>query len=280
MENILLVSDGNKFDLSIVDFACYIANLTRSRLTGVFIENIQGDEQPALKQLYALPYVETITASDLPENKQRIKSCEANEKLFAEACVNRSVNYQIHTNRKASVKDIIHESRFSDLIIIDPSTSFANETESTPSHFVKEVLAGAECPVVIAPFSFDAIEEIVFPYDGSKSSVFSIKQFAHIFPALKNKPTTVLQVDENEKLPGADAAEIKQLMATHFGKFKFEHLQGQAEDELFGYLLGKKNVFVVMGSYGRGLFSNLFKKSTADLLVKAINLPIFIAHNK
>jgi len=280
MENLLLVLNGNKFDSNLVDFACYIANLTRSRLTGVFIENIKGDEQPALKQLYALPYVESITANDLPENKQRIESCEVNEKLFAEACINRGVNYQIHTNRKASVKDVTHESRFSDLIIIDPSTSFANETEGTPSHFAREVLAGAECPVVVAPYSFDGIEEIVFPYDGSKSSVFSIKQFAHIFPALKNKPTTVLQVDQREKLSDADAAEIRELMATHFGKFKFEHLRGQAEDELFGYLLGKKNVFVVMGSYGRGYFSSIFKRSAADLLVKAVNLPIFIAHNK
>jgi hypothetical protein len=280
MENILLVLNGSKTDTNTVDFACYIANLTHSKLTGLFIENIVGEERPVLKQLYALPYVETITVDDLPENKEKIKSCETNEKLFADACINRGVNYHIHTNRKASVKEIIHESRFADLVIVNATTSFGNKIEAVPSHFVKEILGESECPVVIAPYSFNEIDEILFPYDGSKSSVYSIKQFAHLFPELKDKKITVLHVDKNDMPPVGDSEKIEQYLKSHYTKIEFKHLQGKADDQLFGYLLEKENIFVVMGSFGRRFLSTLFRKSTADLLVKTVNLPVFIAHNE
>src|SRR6516165_10684004 len=82
MEKIVLVLDGSRLDMVTVDFACYIARLTHSRLTALFIENIKGEARPALKQLYSLPYVETITAGDLPENEERLSCCEKSEKSF------------------------------------------------------------------------------------------------------------------------------------------------------------------------------------------------------
>jgi len=278
MEKIVLVLDGSRLDMVTVDFACYIARLTHSRLTAVFIENIKGETKPALKQLYSLPYVETITAGDLPENEERISCCEKSEKSFCEACINRGVNFDVHRNQKASVKEIITESRFADLIVVNPATSFEDQKEGAPSHFVKEILAEAECPVIITPYSFNGIGEILFTYDGSRSSVFAIKQFIHFFPELCDKKATVLQIDQNEIYPIQENDRISELLRAHFSQINFQHLQGKPGDELFGYLLSKKNTFVVMGSYGRGFLSSLFNPSTADLVVKTINLPLFIAH--
>ena len=51
MENILLVINGSKADRNTVDFACYIANLTHSKLTAVFIENIAGEEQACVEAI-------------------------------------------------------------------------------------------------------------------------------------------------------------------------------------------------------------------------------------
>ncbi len=164
------------------------------------------------------------------------------------------------------------------MMIIDPETSFENKTESTPTRFTKEILAVAECPVIIAPYSFDGIKEIAFAYDGSKSAVFAIKEFVHLFPALSNHNLTVLQVSEQKIMPFKREDKIQELLSAHFSNISYQHLQGKPADELFGYLLNKKNVFVVMGAYGRGILSNLFSHSTADLVVKTINLPIFIAH--
>ena len=251
MENILLVVNGGNHDTNTVDFACYIANLTHSKLTGVFVEMIEGEERPVLKQLYALPYIETITAKDLPENVEKIISFDANERIFLDACINRGVIAHIHPNRKLSTREIIQESRFADLIIVNPETSLGNEIEGIPSHFVREILANSECPVLLAPYTFDGLDEIVFSYDGSKSSVFAIREFAHLFPGLSDKKITVLQIEKTDTSSGIDSSEINELLKSHFSNIKFEHLQGEPNDQLFGWLLGKRNMIVVMGSYGR-----------------------------
>ena len=53
---------------------------------------------------------------------------------------------------------------------------------------------------------------------------------------------------------------------------------GAVADQLFGYLIEKKNAIVVMGAYGRSMLSRFFKPSQARLIIRTINLPIFIAH--
>lgn len=279
MENILLALDGTQLDMNAIEFACYIATVTHSRLSAIFAENLKGEEQPRLKQLYALPYVETITAEDIPENTQKRESCRINERRFGEACTNRGVNFRIHHSRQLTVQDMIAESRFADLIIVNPSISFLDEAEGTPSQFVKDLLASTECPVIISPNRFDGIDEILFAYDGSRSAIFALKQFVHLFPSFQNKKLTVIQIDRKQVNSFRQEERLSDLLSAHFSKVQFEHLQGKPADELFGYLIGRKNLFVVMGAYGRGVLSSLFTRSAADLVVKTIDLPYFIAHS-
>lgn len=260
MEKILLALDAVNVNTNAVDFACFIAKLTHSRLTGVFLEGLL-DERPL------------VIAGDAQE------TVDANIHLFREACVCRSTISSIHRDRGIPLGEIISESRFADLIIVDPETAFCKKDLHNPSRFVKDVLRSAECPVLIAPYNFDGIEEVIFTYDGSASSVFAIKEFAHLFPDLRDKKTTVVSVRQD----GADRLKeqfmVKEWLKAHYSDLHFEIRDGQAADELFGYLIEKKDAIVVMGAYGRNLVSSFFKPSRASLLVKTIDLPIFIAHH-
>ncbi len=47
---------------------------------------------------------------------------------------------------------------------------------------------------------------------------------------------------------------------------------------LFDFLFKRKNIFIVMGAYGRDALSTFFKKSTAESLIKIITQPVFISH--
>ena len=277
MKKILIAFNAADINLNIMDFACYIAKLSRSKLTGVFIEQLLGEEAPALKKAYGSAYVETIVAEDIPENKIRKNEWDRNIHFFEEACQTRGVNYSVHQDRGVPVEEIIMESRFADLLIVDPAMSLGEKTEGIPSHFVKEVLAKSECPVIIAPFGFDGIDEILFTYDGSASSVFSIKQFNYLFSELANTKVTVFQVKNNDE-PVTEKDKIGELMQNYYSSIGYRTAQGTPENALFDYLLGKKKVFVVMGAYSRTMLSNFFKRSTADLIVKTIDLPFFIAH--
>jgi hypothetical protein len=162
---------------------------------------------------------------------------------------------------------------------VDPEMSFGGTGGGMPTRFIKEVLAKSECPVVIAPFSFYGIDEVLFAYDGSASSVFAIKQFIYLFPELADKKVTILQVLENDNETIVEKEKIGELLQQHYSNIGFQSLHGKAGDELFGHLIKKKNVFVVMGAFGRGMFSGFFKHSTGELIIKTINLPVFIAHH-
>jgi hypothetical protein len=277
VKNILLAVNAAKPEMNAIDFACYIANLTHSKLTGVFLENVCEPRVPELRTFHGLPFVETIVANDIPENRERKKTCRDNIRLFHEACINRGVNSCTHLDSSVPMREMIGESRFADLIILNPETSFQSKTENTPTAFAKEVMAKSECPVIIAPLSFEGVDEILFAYDGSSSSVFALKQFTYLFPELKDKKVLILHVNEQSSL--IDQNQIESLVKSHYTDVSFCILSGRPGDELFAYLLGKRNVFVVMGAFGRSSFSDLFRPSAARLVVKAINLPIFIAHN-
>lgn len=261
MEKILLAMDAINLNTNSIDFACFIAKLTHSRLTGVFLEGLM-DDRPLV------PASGFDQATVIDKNIRR----------FRESCICRDTLSLVHRDRGIPLPEIVAESRFADFIIVDPETAFNRKDAIVPGHFVKDVLRSAECPILISPYSFDSIDEVILTYDGTASSVFSIKQFAHLFPSLCKLKTTVVSVRADFSLFIEEQFKMKEWLGAHYPDLHFEILNGQAGDELFGYLIEKKNAIVVMGAYGRGMVSSFFRPSRADLLVKTINLPIFIAH--
>ena len=137
----------------------------------------------------------------------------------------------------------------------------------------------SECPVIIAPEKFDAIDEIIFTYDGSASCVFAMKQFTYLFPELADKKVTIFHVNENGTWPDDEKKQLTSWVQNHFSAVGFDSRNGDPTYELLAYLFLKKNIFIVMGAYGRSAFSRYFKHSTADILMKTITQPIFIAHH-
>jgi hypothetical protein len=272
MKKILVAIDANQINMNVLDFACFVAKLTHSKLIGVFLDTAEGSHGSQFAGSHQEIEVQQRTA------KRKLSDESVNR--FTEACNNRGSNCSIHLDKGVPFAEIINESRFAELLIVDPEMSFGGRKGGVPTGFIKDVLAESECPVVIAPFSFYGIEEILFAYDGSASSVFAIKQFIYLFPELTDKKVTVLQVLENDNDTIAEKEKIGELLQQHFSNIGFQSLHGNASDELFGHLIKRKNIFVVMGAFGRGMFSGFFKHSTGELIIKTINLPLFIAHHK
>ena len=273
MKRIIVAIDANQVNVTMLDFACFIAKLTHSRLTGIFLDKMKAGE-PVKEKAYA------ATGGVSAKPSEKVKLFNEGVRLFTEACTNRGANCSLHHIEESPVVDIIKETRFAEMLIVDPEMSFKEKKEEIPSGFIKEVLAKSECPVVLAPYSFYGIDEIIFAYDGSPASVFAIKEFIYLFPEFADKKVTVLQVNEHGDDAFIEKNKIGELLQMHYSSIGFQLLHGKANDELFGYLLGKKNVFVVMGAFGRSMLSGFFKHSTAELILKTINLPVFIAHHK
>ncbi|HEY8658450.1 MAG TPA: hypothetical protein VIL78_05410 [Hanamia sp.] len=276
MEKILLAVDAINPDNNSLEFACYLGRLTKSKITGVFLENLSIEERPLLKKVLA--NADNAGEEVLSKPKEKMELIEKNISFFEEACINREVNYRLYLDGGNPAGKLIEESRFADLLVLDAAMSFHKHYEGIPTEFAREVLKKAECPVIITPESFDAIDEIIFSYDSSSSSLFAIKQFTYLFSQLKDKKVTLLQVNESGEWQSEDKNKFKEWLREHYTDLQFVALKGKSETVLFDYLFKRKNIFLVMGAYGRTIISQFLKHSHADLLMNTITQPIFIAH--
>lgn len=276
MEKILFVTDAIKLNMQNLDFASFLCNLTHSRLTGVFLENLEQEERSreAIQHLAAAGSSPKATVRTMKD-----ECCSDNIKRFEQACEVRGVNCNVHRDKGVPVNEVIEESRYADLIVINAETSFTQERESIPTKFAKSILSGAECPVVIAPDSFDGVNEIIFTYDGGRSSVYAIKQFTYLFPQLHDRKVTIFTVKDHGTDTDIHKYKLKEWLRTHYSNIDFVVMEDEnTRARLLEHLLSKEKAFIVMGAYGRGMLSDFFNPSHASPVVKLVSQPVFITH--
>jgi len=278
MEKILLVVIGSAPAANALEFACHLSGMSRSKLAGYFFESSQYAARPTMKTVHGMPYVETVLSSDMPDYDLKRKKMEAHIRLFQSTCDEKGIPASVHYMDEPVLEGLIAESRFADLIVVDAAASYTPDSEEAPNPFVKELLAGAQCPVIIAPSANTAVDEIVFCYDGSPSALFAMKQFTYLLPELTDTKGTIVQVKKKDELPAEEKRRATAWLSRHFSYVDYVTLEGKPEDELITYLLKKKYCMVVMGAYGRNMVSRFFKHSHADLLIKTLAYPLFITH--
>ncbi|UKJ06691.1 hypothetical protein [Solitalea lacus] len=120
----------------------------------------------------------------------------------------------------------------------------------------------------------------------------TIYQLTGIFLEKKAQETTPKPVNEmvdqngrritnveetNGKWGAEEKHKIRDWLKPHYSNVVFD-LNGDVNKELFHYFIGKRNVFVEMGAYVQSANSYFFQPRKAELLIKTLNLPIFISH--
>ena len=282
MKKIILLFDTTNLKSETMDFVAAIAKPGKSKIFGVMLEHHDLDTIPSVKTMGGQIYVEEIT-EDQAEHEIKKDLAEKNIRLFKDGCALREVSAQVHKYGGNVIENVIEESRYADLIILGPSTTFNND-KSTPSKFTLELLTKSECPILIAPGYFEQPNEVVFAYDGSKSSMFALKQFYYLLPQFADEKLVVLHVSDFDKSSRIDKREqqiFNEWLEMKFSNIFYEELTGAARDALFTYFFEQENYFnkmLVTGAYGRSILSSFFKPSTADLLLKAVDIPMFITH--
>lgn len=274
MEKIVLIADSRRLDDSLIDFGCYLAKLTQSKLMAILLDN------SGIELRIAKTYSRLVASENQEEETTVVMDHDQSMLYFMEACRKKSVMAEVHVENGSPSEAVLFESRFADLVIVSPTLSFLGDADDLPSSFVKRLLSKSECPVMLAPDTFRKVEEIVFCYDGSASSLFAIKQFTYLFPQYHAMKVKVLEVGSRSELE-EDEGQTRTIswLKAHYSHVDFQILEGESKDELFTYFLNKKDLFIVMGAFGRSLLSNLFRKSASELVIKTIDLPLFIAHH-
>lgn len=277
MKKVSAAFDGLKFSEGTLQHAIELAKQSNSLLSGVFLDDFtyhsyklfdlvgsQGVSKEKMKHLLSADKETRQKATDLYENE----------------CKRAQINYVIHHDKNIAIHELIKESIYSDIVLIGADETLSHFNEERPTGFVKDFLTHVECPVMIIPRSYHKIEKVLLLYDGSVASVFAIKMFNYMMPWMQNLDTevvTVLDPDKEKHIPQANL--IKEFVDCHYPKAIYTVLKGDEKKEILAYLKkSTKNTLVVLGAYQRGVISMYFKESMADLLMKELDIPLFIAH--
>jgi hypothetical protein len=275
MKNILVVLNGRN-TAETVFFACYIAGFTQARLIAIFPHEMPYLKEPAIKQVHGSAYVESIVEADLPVDNTYAEKVQEQQQLFSEKCESRGIPYHLFKDQQVRSEQLMAESRFADMIIVDTSAD-VQQHEEQRNKLSRLLLANSECPVIIAPAAYDPVEEIIFCYDGSASAVFAMKQLTYLLPGLENIKAIALHVETDNKLGEAGQNTVRKWLSDNYRHWDVQTIKGPAEKELLNFLLRKKTL-VVMGAYGRGIISRFFHQSMAEQLVDLSLFPVFITH--
>lgn len=147
-------------------------------------------------------------------------------------------------------------------------------------YYLTDLLHDAECPVLVVPEEFNPPEQLVLAYDGSRASVFAIRQFCFLFPGLCGLPATLVYAgpanDKDESLP--EEPYVEELAAGLFSNLNIRHLELAPGTGFAAGLSGLPAPLLISGSFGRSLLSQVFRESFAQKVVDYQIIPVFIAH--
>jgi hypothetical protein len=272
MKQVLFVGAGQEFPQGPFTFLRMLQQDERIHARALFFKPI---DYASLAAVTAGTRIEPILALEEQENA----TIAAHKTQFARQCEQHYITYTIHDNTAEWQKDVlIKESRFADLLLISGELFYADAATGQPNHFLHEVLHHAECPVLVVPENFHAVQHLFIAYDGSKESIYALKQFCYLFPQLTALPAQMVYLNKEatDDIPDLDL--FKQFTRLKFESLGHSKLYFKSAD-LTTWLSEKQQGLLVTGSFGRSTLSYLAKPSFADTVIRDHQVPVFIAHH-
>jgi hypothetical protein len=276
MKKIIAAFDGLKYSESTASYALEMAKKYSGKIFGIFLEDFT----------YHSYSIADLGKEDFPEqravklNTMDAETRESAIRHFTKQCEEQGLNYSIHRDKNIAIRDLVHETRFADMIVIQNNETLSHYSETAPSNFIADLLERTECPVMVVPPIFEKLEKIIFLYDGEPSSVFAIKQFSYLMPDQHGMPVELVSVKEtakNSKLP--EAYYMKEWLKLYYDDVKYRIIIGDAHKEITTFLKEQTtNCLVVLGAYKRSSISRMIYHSMADIIIKSIDMPLFISH--
>lgn len=280
MKKFIAAFDGLKFSASTRDYAIQLAKQNGAHLVGVFLDDFTYTS-------YKIYDLVSTGGSPIESSKRKLDKKDAETRAlaaasFEAACKKAGIEYTLHHDRSIAIQELLHESIYADLLIINSKETLTHYNEKIPTGFIRDLLSNVQCPVLLVPNIYKPINRLTLLYDGESSSVHAVKMLSYNLSLFKQDPVEVVTVNPPKmSLHIPDNRLMKEFIKRHFPKAKFVVLKGVAEVEIVKYIKQQNEIpLVVLGAYRRGTVSRWFRESMADVLMRELKLPLFIAHNK
>lgn len=277
MNKIVAAFDGLRFSEATLRQAIDLCRDGQAHLVGVFLHEFYQQGYLFAEQVM----VATMNGKDIIEavRRQDDETYRASVRHFGEACAKAGVGHTIHDRKETALKDLVRETLFADLLVIDPRDTFSSLQAAAPGWFVHVLLRETHCPVLAVAKKEQRIEHAVFLYDGEASSIHAMKMFSYLFPAFREKKVDILTVKTdttNLHVPHHEL--VHEWVKRHYPAARFRTYEGNSSQLITLVQEQEEGCIVVAGAYERSRVSMLFRQSLADDLVNQVKAPVFIAH--
>ena len=270
MKKVIILFESLHYDDEVFHLISALNSIEPLSLTAVFLSPVD------YTSIWAFPIVPGSSgAKVLPGSKEADKLLFTNIERFSSKCSEYGIRYKIHNDVNGVVFEQVKlESRFSDLMIIDTGTFYADFGEQ-PNDYLKEVLHISECPVLLIPPKSGLPQTVMLMYDGSESSIFAIKQFAYVFPVLRTLKTILVYVNAQEKeIPHIDR--MRELVQKLYPNIVFQILRD--EKHYHSWFEDHPYPIIVTGAYGRPAIIEFLRKSFLTDIINDQQYFVFLAH--
>ena len=268
MKKIIVVFDGIHYSKGAFNFARELNELSPVFITAVFVPQtivLTGDDAPD----GYIPILEG-TPTDI---------IESNIAEFEKNCKNHKIDYSVHRDfNDFAIPELVKESLFADLLLVGSELFFFSAGIEKPNIYLKTLLHNSKCPVIAVPEKFVFPREVMIAFSDGEDSIFALKQFAYILPELTKLRTSIVSIGKRREGDFSYHKQLEEYAATHFTNYTIESINLDKENFPDGFFSPAEPALLVCGSYGRPLFSHLFKKSFADSAISSHSLPVFISH--
>ena len=271
MKKILLLSDSKKFTKTAAAFIQQLKGEEPVFLIGGFAHSLSYAD---LAEHAAQPYMRLVV--DLLAQDRDV--VDENIMVFEHFCQREQIRYRVHEENSAyKIQHLITESRFADLLIVNEKL-FGAKQEFEKRLNIRQILNKAECPILLLPENFERFDRIAIAYDGKKESMFALKQFRYLLPALCNLPTEIVYLSAEETACVPEMKFLKEYVHYNFSSMNISKVHIDPKDGLPAWASRQKNVLVVAGSYSRFGLSNSLSDSLIDPILNLGKLPVFLTH--
>lgn len=276
MKKVLLVFDGSHFSEASLHFAKKMNEKESIVLTGAFLPQVD------FASLWSMTSADTPFSASIPlVEDSTSKEVHYNIQRFESYCRQNNIRFKTHSEFfNFAIPELKAESRFADLLIVSSEKFYKQAGTEVSNSYLKEILHGLECPLIVIPEKHCAPAANILTYDGTAASIFSIKQFAYLFPEWTKHPTTILHTASSGESGWPHESQIREWINAHFPQAIWELLVLSPKSLVAAWLTEHKNAIVISGSFGRSGLSMLFRKSYIADAINEHQLPVFIAHNK
>ena len=130
MKKFIVAIDGLKYSTSATEYAVHLAKQANAYLVGVFLDDFTYHSY----KIYELVGEEE---EDITERRLKFEAKDAsvrNEAVqyFQVACRKAGIEHTIHHDRNIALPELLHESIYADLLIIDKKETFTHYEENRP----------------------------------------------------------------------------------------------------------------------------------------------------